>query len=109
MATAKIKSYSDSTVQLARWAKALSHPARIAILQILQERQACICGDLVDVLPLSQATVSQHLKELKNAGLIKGNIDGPRICYCIDEEVWEEAGKLVAQLFSSPMNIPKCC
>ena len=109
MATAKTKAFSETAVQLARWAKALSHPARIAILQILQEKQACICGTLVDELPLSQATVSQHLKELKNAGLIKGDIDGPRICYCINQDVWEEAGKLVTQLFSSPMNIPKCC
>ena len=109
MATAKTQAFSETSIQLARWAKALAHPARIAILQILREKQACICGDLVEVLPLSQATVSQHLKELKNAGLIKGNIDGPRICYCIDEKVWEEAGKLVTQLFSSPINFPKCC
>ncbi len=109
MATTKIESYAASTIQLARWSKALSHPARISILQILQERQACICGDLVDMLPLSQATVSQHLKELKNAGLIKGDIDGPRICYCIDKENWEEAGKLVAQLFSNSGDIPRCC
>ena len=109
MATAKTHSFSNASVQLARWAKALSHPARIAILQILMERQACICGDLVDELPLSQATVSQHLKELKNSGLIKGDVDGPRICYCINPKVWEEAGELVAQLFSSPMSFPKCC
>lgn len=109
MAIAKTKPFSDTAVQLARWAKALSHPARIAILQILMERQACICGTLVEELPLSQATVSQHLKELKNSGLIKGDIDGPRICYCINEKTWEEAGILVGQLFSSPMNIPRCC
>jgi ArsR family transcriptional regulator len=66
------------------WAKALAHPARVAILRILAERGTCICGQVVEVLPLAQATVSQHLKELKEAGLVKGEVDGPRMCYCID-------------------------
>jgi len=109
MAKAKTLPYSDMAIQLARWAKALSHPARIAILQILIEKKACICGALVDELPLSQATVSQHLKELKGSGLIKGNIDGPRICYCINEEVWEKAGGMINLLFSHPQQLPKCC
>lgn len=109
MASAKTESYSETVIQLARWAKALSHPARVAILQILIEKKACICGTLVEELPLSQATVSQHLKELKNAGLIKGNIDGPRICYCINEEIWEKAGSMINLLFSHPQQLPKCC
>ena len=70
--------------RLAGFAKTLSHPARMAILQTLAERKSCICGELVEVLPLAQSTVSQHLKELKESGLIKGEIEGPRSCYCID-------------------------
>ena len=72
--------------KLAKYAKALGHPARISILNLLAKKQACICGDIVDELPLSQSTVSQHLKELKDAGLIKGDIDGASVCYCIDEK-----------------------
>ena len=74
--------------RIAAYAKALAHPARVAILQVLLKKQVCICGDIVDELPLSQSTVSQHLKELKNAGLIKGEIEGASICYCIYEAEW---------------------
>jgi ArsR family transcriptional regulator len=70
--------------ELAALAKALGHPARIKILRILARKDACICGDIVDELPLAQSTVSQHLKVLKDAGLIRGDVDGPRICYCIE-------------------------
>jgi len=77
--------------KLAKYAKALGHPARISILKLLAKKQACICGDIVDELPLSQSTVSQHLKELKDAGLIKGDIDGASVCYCIDEKEWKNA------------------
>lgn len=97
MASAKTTEFNPTQIQAARIAKALGHPARIAILEILYRKQACVCGALVDELPLSQATVSQHLKELKEAGLIQGTIDGPRICYCIDPSGWQ----LAAQLFSS--------
>src|SRR6266853_1772963 len=83
----------------AKYAKALGHPARISILKLLAKKQACICGDIVDELPLSQSTVSQHLKELKDAGLIKGDIDGPSVCYCIDEKNWVRAQKLLGELF----------
>jgi DNA-binding transcriptional ArsR family regulator len=72
-------------------AKALAHPARVAILQLLAQKKACICGDIVDELPLSQSTVSQHLAELKRAGLIRGEIEGPSVCYCIDEKAWKRA------------------
>jgi len=72
--------------QLAAFAKALAHPARVAILRVLAEHGTCICGQVVEVLPLAQSTVSQHLKELKEAGLIQGEVDGPRMCYCIDQE-----------------------
>jgi len=70
--------------ELARLAKAIAHPARIAILRLLKHRNACVCGEIVDELPLAQSTVSQHLKVLKGAGLIRGQIEGPRICYCIE-------------------------
>jgi DNA-binding transcriptional ArsR family regulator len=86
MAINKSLDFSPTDQQLATWAKALAHPARVAILRILAERGTCICGEVVEVLPLAQATVSQHLKELKDAGLVKGEVDGPRMCYCIDGE-----------------------
>ena len=81
-------------------AKVLSHPIRIQILQILREKNNCICGEIVNLLPLSQSTVSQHLKELKRVGLIKGEIEGPKTCYCLDLEVLEEAKNTFADLFS---------
>ena len=70
--------------ELASLTKAVGHPARVAILRLLTHRESCVCGDIVDELPLAQSTVSQHLKVLKEAGLIKGEIDGPRVCYCIE-------------------------
>lgn len=74
---------AEANAQLARLAKALGHPARVAILRLLVRHEGCIVGDLVDRLPLAQSTVSQHLKQLKDAGLIRGEVDGPRICYCV--------------------------
>lgn len=80
----------DATLgRLAEQAKALSHPARLAILEVLARRDTCVCGELVDELPLAQATVSRHLKVLKDAGLIQGEVDGPRSCYCLDREAVE--------------------
>lgn len=105
MAYSKASVFSDDEVEIAKIAKALSHPARIAILQFLANCQSCICGDIVAELPLSQSTVSQHLKELKNAGLIKGEIDGPRVCYCLDTHICQRAMKIFNQLFSGI----KCC
>ena len=87
--------------RLAKYAKALAHPARIAILKLLAAKATCQCGDIVEELPLSQSTVSQHLKELKEAGLIKGEIEGARVCYCIDEKEWKAARKWINQLFES--------
>lgn len=98
MGITKTEGFSESQVRTANLAKALGHPARIAILEQLMESQPCICGDLVDVLPLSQATVSQHLRELKNVGLIQGTIDGPRVNYRINEEAWAEAKHLLSLL-----------
>ena len=94
---------------IARYAKALAHPARIAIINLLVSRQSCICGDLVDELPLSQSTVSQHLKELKEAGLIKGEIEGAKVCYCIDEKAWMEAKNLFEKVFESYTIGSSCC
>lgn len=95
---------------IANYTKALSHPARVAILKLLIQKQSCICGDIVDELPLSQSTVSQHLKELKAAGLIKGEIEGAKVCYCIDEKEWNQAKKLLNEFFSSlEMLQAKCC
>lgn len=91
---------------LAQACKALSHPARLAILQTLAQRGVCVCGEVVDVLPLSQATVSQHLKVLREAGLIRGEVDGPRSCYCIDESTLRELREQLGQLFSS---LESCC
>lgn len=92
--------------QIADLAKALSHPARVKILKILTDKKTCICGEIVELLPLSQSTVSQHLKELKRVGLIKGEIEGPRTCYCIDPNILEKASTLFFNLFS---NVYKCC
>jgi ArsR family transcriptional regulator len=78
--------FPADTVRLAEVAKALGHPARLAILQTLAERGTCVCGEIVSVMPLAQATVSQHLKALKAAGLVRGEIDGPRSCYCLDKD-----------------------
>jgi ArsR family transcriptional regulator len=86
--------------------KALSHPARLAILQTLSSRGACICGEIVEVMPLSQATVSQHLKTLKDAGLITGEVDGPRSCYCINTDAMCDLRERFGQLFGSLGN---CC
>lgn len=101
--------FEKDVVRISGFAKALAHPARVAILRILIERKACICGDIVNELPLSQSTVSQHLKELKNAGLIKGDIDGVKVCYCIDQENWEDAKSELSALFESYTPINDCC
>jgi len=108
MGLTKTEGFTKNQVDLAGLAKALGHPARIAIIQFLAARKTCICGDIVDELPLSQSTVSQHLKELKNVGLIKGNIDGPSVCYCINEKVWIKAKKNLNELFES-FSGTDCC
>lgn len=98
MAERKTVEFSEDLVVLADMAKALGHPGRLEILRILAGR-ACICGDIVDRMPLSQSTVSQHLKELKNVGLIRGEIEGPRICYCLDMDAVVNAQKGFVRLF----------
>jgi ArsR family transcriptional regulator len=88
MGASKTDHFTDSQNEIAALAKALGHPARVAIIDYLLSVDTCICSDIVNVLPLAQPTVSQHLKELKTAGLIKGNVEGNAICYCIDEKVF---------------------
>jgi DNA-binding transcriptional ArsR family regulator len=109
MGTTKTEEFTIKQNKISKYAKALAHPARIAILELLIKKQACICGDIVDELPLSQSTVSQHLKELKEAGLIKGDIDGVKVCYCIDDKEWEHAQTYITQLFGLFTNKTKCC
>lgn len=83
---------------LARLAKALGHPARVAIIRLLLTRESCVCGEIVDELPLAQSTVSQHLKQLKEAGLIRGELDPPRVCYCVDPGAVRQLQELVTDL-----------
>jgi DNA-binding transcriptional ArsR family regulator len=104
--TSKREEFSVRQNRIADMAKALAHPARIAILEFLAKQNACMCGDIVNHLPLSQATVSQHLAELKRAGLITGEVDGARVCYCIDPQAWKEVRGFLSQFMS---NINSCC
>ena len=109
MGTTQFQKFKLRENKLAHYAKALGHPARIAIIQFLIKQQSCFCGDIVDHLPFSQSTVSQHLKELKDAGLIKGEIEGVRTCYCINEKEWRLAQKQLQNLFESYSTINECC
>lgn len=110
MGASKSEIFSTEDNQIAKYAKALAHPARIAILKLLLKKQACICGDIVEEVPLSQSTVSQHLKELKDAGLIKGDVEGVKVCYCIDEKAWQAAKSFLSNLFDIPKKSDgKCC
>lgn len=109
MGTTKTEMFTDRQNRLATLLKALAHPARIAILQHLLKAQACICGDLVEELGLAQATISQHLKELKGAGLIRGTIEGTSVCYCIDAAAWKRAKKELDNLFVAVDQKGECC
>jgi DNA-binding transcriptional ArsR family regulator len=101
MAQAKNGLFGSEMARLAGTARALAHPVRIRILRILAERGVCICGEIVRLVPLSQSTVSQHLKALKRAGLIKGEVEGPKTCYCLDRKALEKALQGFSGLFSS--------
>jgi DNA-binding transcriptional ArsR family regulator len=107
MGTIKTEGFTNQQLHLAKLAKALGHPARIAILEYLSKQVECVCGDIVDELPLAQATVSQHLKELKEVGLIKGEISGTKTCYCIDMKVWQETQLMFADMFTK--TVKNCC
>ena len=114
MAINKKSSFKAEELILADFANAISHPARVAILKVVAERQSCICGEIVKILPLAQSTVSQHLKELKNAGLIDGSIDGVKSCYCINWQAFERIAHLFNDFFETTQlmkskNDATCC
>ena len=109
MGATKTEHFTDKQNAIAKLTKALGHPARIAIMEYLMKVDDCICGDIVNELPLSQPTVSQHLKELKNAGLIKGSIEGNTICYCINEKEWKLAKEYLNSLFNKFVADKNCC
>lgn len=112
MAAIRSDDFEPRLVALARLAKAISHPARIAILETLAQKGSCICGEIVEVLPLAQSTVSQHLSELKDAGLIKGEIDGLKSCYCLNPQTVKEFEKLCGsflKVLNKNINKTKCC
>lgn len=108
MGITKTENFTTTQNELAILAKAMGHPARIAIIEYLLKTESCICGDIVNELPLAQPTVSQHLKELKNAGLIKGNIEGTSICYCINEVGFNRL-KSFFQNINEYLSNKECC
>ena len=108
MGLTKSEIFTDSQNKIATMAKAFAHPARVAILQHLFNTNTCICGDLVDEIGLAQATISQHLKELKNLDLIKGSIEGTSVCYCINEEKWDEMKNLLFSFLNQNIKT-NCC
>jgi predicted transcriptional regulator len=109
MGSTKTELFTKEQNELASLLKAIAHPARIAILQHLLRSNACICGDLVDELGLAQATISQHLKELKNIGLIQGTIEGTTVCYCIAPVKWKEVRSYITEFFKTPIAPKNCC
>jgi len=108
MGITKTEFFTERQNTIAGMLKALAHPARIAIVEYLIKVDTCICGDIVDELPLAQATVSQHLKELKTAGIIRGNVEGTSICYCIDEEAMTKLREYFIKA-SVKIEKKKCC
>ncbi|MDY0781145.1 metalloregulator ArsR/SmtB family transcription factor [Tenacibaculum sp. IB213877] len=109
MGVTKSEIFTNQQNEIAQIAKVLGHPARVAILQHILKMQACICGDLVEVIGLAQPTISQHLKELKNIGIIQGNIEGTSVCYCINQQRWEEIQQILMSLFSTDFSTETCC
>ncbi|MBD1427952.1 ArsR/SmtB family transcription factor [Sphingobacterium arenae] len=109
MGITKSEIFTAEQNKLASLFKALGHPARIAILQYIINQKACICNDLVDELGLAQATISQHLKELKNIGIIQGTIEGKSVCYCIDEKLWKQIQEEFNVFFNQEVIVTSCC
>ena len=109
MGVTKSDIFSVEQNKLAGFFKVLGHPARVAILQHIINQKSCICNDLVEELGLAQATISQHLKELKNIGIIKGSIEGKSVCYCIDEKVWKQFQEEFNGFFNQDVNVKQCC
>ena len=104
----KEKQYTTEQEQIARFAKAMGHPARMAILAFLAKQDSCFFGDIHEELPIAKATVSQHLKELKEAGLIQGEVEAPKVKYCINKDNWQAAKKMFADFFAQPCNNKGC-
>lgn len=109
MGLTKSEIFTEEQNQLATIAKVLGHPARIAILQHLFKLNSCVCGDLVNEIGLAQPTISQHLKELKKIGIIKGTIEGTSVCYCINPSTWKEIKTLLSSFLNLDMNNQSCC
>jgi DNA-binding transcriptional ArsR family regulator len=109
MGLTKSENFTDIQNELALIAKVLGHPARIAILQYLLRVDQCIGGEIVEVIPLAQPTISRHLKELKSVGIIKGNIEGNKINYCIDTKRWAEVQAMINGLFNAKLSEQNCC
>ncbi len=108
----EVQEYRAQDLRLATYLKALAHPARLSIFRLLCESKSCICGEIVDRLPLAQATVSQHLKAMKDAGIIQGEISGPRTCYCLNPAAVEELRHMTSDLFDACMSTrsgSQCC
>jgi DNA-binding transcriptional ArsR family regulator len=111
MGVTKAHNFTEHQNQIAKIAKVLGHPARIAIIQHVAKTNGCICGDLVLEVGLAQATISQHLKELKSIGIIQGNVEGTSVCYCIDQVKWNEIKRSLITFFSFefPIAAQECC
>ncbi|NBL64518.1 metalloregulator ArsR/SmtB family transcription factor [Flavobacterium sp. NST-5] len=109
MGVTKTEIFNEHQNRLASIFKVLAHPARIAIIQHIMKQNACICNDLVEELGLAQATISQHLRELKSMGIIKGTIEGTSVCYCIDETVWLTLKNELLVFFKDDVSVKKCC
>ena len=109
MGITKSEIFTEKQNKMAVMLKALAHPARVAIIEHLVSSQSCICGDLVEELGLAQATISQHLKELKTAGIIKGTVEGTSVCYCIDDKTWKQYTLLMEKFFVAYKGKDNCC
>lgn len=109
MGASKTDFYSEKQIEMANLAKAIGHPARIAIVDYLLKVNSCICGDIVNELNLAQPTISQHLKELKNVGIIKGNIEGNSICYCLNSEILNKLQNYFSKSIAKIEKMNRCC
>jgi len=109
MGLAKTEMFTDLQNEIALFAKVFGHPARVAILQHLFKLDSCVCGDLVNEIGLAQPTISQHLKELKHLGLIKGNVEGTSVCYCINSENWTKMKEIMHRFLDQDIPKADCC
>lgn len=109
MGLVRTEIFTDAQNEIALFAKAFGHPARVAILQHLFKIDSCVCGDIVDEIGLAQPTISQHLKELKHLGLIQGNVEGTRVCYCIHPANWTKMKKVMGQFLNQDTSGAECC